>query len=334
MADCRSMQSPGPSALRIPRSAILTAVLLFLSLVFPSSPRERLLAEPRNVFAVGVMRRDGFVVPFAQYDGKRWGSSWPRPKLDLQIPITPQAVPKGWWGPTPPVAEWQVWPASKAPEQRYSARVTQLDWVQVHCVRQVALRTDYRSNAAVPPPSEQPYPKDGLAISTSQPLLPIEILLPGAAERVLTQSGLRRRFNAGERETELTFGHPIGRRVRENIEPTVEAVYAFGGSPRAYYVEASRLYRKVGNGECTSIAFATGWLVDDGRNAKWADMAVDLLPCNKYGATFMLPFGVLSLNGRLFWIAQYSGWDYERYVVVELKKDKVEAVVSAWGGGC
>ena len=316
------------------RNLLFLTAIFFLSLVLPVNPGARLLAEPRNVFAVGVMRRDGFIVPFAEYDGKRWGSSWPRPRLDLQIPITLQTVPKRWWGPSSPVAEWQVWPAFEAPERWYSARVTQLDWVQAHCVRQIALRTDYHSNAAVPPPSEQPYPKDGLAISTSQPLLPIEILTPGAAEQILARSGLRRRFNAGERETELTFGHPIGRKVREDIEPTVEAVYAFGDSPRTYYVEASRLYRKVGDGGCTSIAFATGWLIDDRRNVKWTDMAVDLLPCSKYGATYMLPFGVLSLDGRLFWIAQYSGWDYERYVVVELKKDKVEAVVSTWGGGC
>ena len=82
------------------------------------------------------------------------------------------------------------------------------------------------------------------------------------------------------------------------------------------------------------IAFATGWFIRDGDSVKWLDVAVDLLPCNKYGATYMLPFGALRIGSRAFWIAQYAGWDHERYVVIELKKNTVEAVVSAWGGGC
>lgn len=48
----------------------------------------------------------------------------------------------------------------------------------------------------------------------------------------------------------------------------------------------------------------------------------------------MLPFGVMRMNGQTYWLAQYSGWDHERFVVVEIKPKQVEAVVNAWGGGC
>ena len=106
----------------------------------------------------------------------------------------------------------------------------------------------------------------------------------------------------------------------------------FGERPRTYYIEASRTYPN--DGASCRIAFATGWFVRDGDAVKWIDVAVDLLPCNKYGATYMLPFGAIRVGQRTFWVAQYSGWDHERYVVIELKKNAVEAVVSAWGGGC
>jgi hypothetical protein len=63
-------------------------------------------------------------------------------------------------------------------------------------------------------------------------------------------------------------------------------------------------------------------------------MAVDLLPCNRRGASYMLPFGAVRVADKLFWLAQFAGWNDERYVVVELKPKTVAAVVSTWGGSC
>ena len=48
----------------------------------------------------------------------------------------------------------------------------------------------------------------------------------------------------------------------------------------------------------------------------------------------MLPLGVDAVGGKLYWLAQFSGWDHERYVVIEIKPKTVEAVVNAWGGSC
>jgi hypothetical protein len=242
------------------------------------------------------------------------------------------------------VSQWLTWIAEPPPRgttaqdsaggpgiQFRSVHVLQPDWIAVHCSRQIALRTDYRSDLVVPPPTEQPYPKDGLALSLPQPLEHIEILPVAKAAALLP--GLRERFNRAELETEREFGDPAPRRVRERMEPTIEALYAFGGGPRAYYAEASREYRNDKN-SCVAMAFGTGWLVKDGEREKWLDMAVDILRCNKYGATYMLPLGALRIQSRTFWIVQYSGWDHERYVVAEIKKDKIDAVVNTWGGGC
>ena len=291
-----------------------------------------LAAQRSPAFIVGVLRRDGVIIPFAAHDGKRWSNAWPGPRLDLQVPITLAAVPKAWWGPAAPAPVWHLWLANST--AAHSARVTQLNWVDAHCLRQIGLKSDYLSDQRVPPPAEQPYPKDGIASTGTQPLLPIETVPLGTANRLFGAAGLHAKFNSAERETAVSFTHPITRRVRESAEPAIEAVYAFGQNPRAYYVEASRVYRKFGDNGCTLIAFGTGWLLESDGRTTWGDVAVDLLPCDKYGATYMLPLGALRLDSRVFWLAQYSGWDHERYVVVEVKKDKVEAAISAWGGGC
>ncbi len=272
------------------------------------------------------MRRDGVLIPFAAFDGRHWGNSWPGPAKDLSVPVTFDGVPKGWWAAAPPSADWQLWTPAGATD----VHVTQPDWVDAHCFRQVALKTDYRSPERPAPPGEQPYPKDGVAVSPARAIESIEI----APVASVDPEELRRKFNAAELEVDRNFGHPIPRRVREAVDPAVEALYAFGDSPRGFYVESSRVYRKPGDAGWTAVAFGTGSFVRNAGKLTWLDMAVDLLRCDKYGASYMLPLGAIYIAGRAFWIIQYSGWDHERYVVVELKKNRVEAVVSTYGGGC
>jgi hypothetical protein len=59
-----------------------------------------------------------------------------------------------------------------------------------------------------------------------------------------------------------------------------------------------------------------------------------LVDCDRYGIHYMLPLGVVRRADRMFWLAQLSGWDYEEYNVIEIKRDKTEIVAHRWGGGC
>src|SRR5262249_10768346 len=216
---------------------MVVAVVVLAALASPTlSEHAFARAEGRTsakgaAYGVGVLRRDGVIIPFATYDGK-WGSSWPLPESTLTIPISIGGIPRRWWGPTPPLEDWQV---STAAGMR-SAHVVQPDWVPVHCVRQVALKTDYRNGEASPPRGEQPYPKDGLAVSPPYPVERIEIVSPAALELRELLPTLLTSFNEAERKVESRAGHPVARRSREGVVPTIEAAYAFGVDPRTYYV--------------------------------------------------------------------------------------------------
>jgi hypothetical protein len=145
---------------------------------------------------------------------------------------------------------------------------------------------------------------------------------------------MRDAFNKAERDMASRFQHPIPEKTRERYDPQFEAAYAYGPAEwRAYYVESSRPYRTFGGDSCR-IAFGTGWILKIGDAYKSFAMTVDLLPCDRYGATYMLPFGVMPLRGHLYWLAQFSGWDRERFVVVDVNPKEVEAVINVWGGGC
>jgi hypothetical protein len=297
-------------------------------------------AQPRRgALGVGVLRRDGVVIPFATFDGKNWGSSWPSPSLDVTVPINVRGVPGRWWGPTGPLETWQAWldkPGASALEAR-PLRVLQPDWVDVACRRQIGLRTDYRAGRPLPQPREQPYPKDGLAVSPDQPVDRIEIAPMESPDVRALIPALHGAFNDSERALDEKNSHPISRASREGVAPTIEAVYAFGDNPRVYYVEATRTYRKLPlpPGECTATGFGTGWFVRDGAGVHMLAMTVDLVNCaDRYGASYMLPLGVLRINNSWYWIAQFSGWDHERLVVLEITFKSVEVKVSVWEGSC
>ncbi len=290
-------------------------------------------ATPSDAFSVGVLRRDGILIPFATFDGRRWRNAWPAPDFNVVVPATLDSVPKRWWGPLErPLDAWQAWVDAKPRD----VRVTQPDWVQVHCARHLALRTDYKTTEIIPSDLEQPYPKDGLAISPPQHVETAKPLVVTAIELDPLLPVLRTAFNEAENQTANRGRHPLNRRAREVADPTIEAAYAFGTSPRYYYIEATRLYRLFGMapGECAATAFGTGWFVREGDTFRSLLTAVDVLPCTRFGASYMLPLGVMRTGDRLFWLAQFSGGDHERYAVLEITPKKVDVMVSTWGGGC
>jgi hypothetical protein len=289
-------------------------------------------AAPRAAFGVGVLRRDGVIVPFAAFNGKRWSDAWPAPSLELTIPVDVRSIPSRWWGPTPALGTWQAWTGGEP----QSLRIVQPDWVNVHCLRQIGLRSDYRPPSPPPPRTEQPYPKDGLVVSPPQPVERIAIVRTESDEARGLTAPVREAFNKAEREVESQYGHPVPRRAREGREPDIEAVYAIGDHPRIYYVEATRRYRLLGQtiDACVAMGFGTGWFAREGDQVRSLEMAVDLLACNRVGASYMLPLGAMRVAGKLFWLAQFAGWNDERYVVVDIKPKTVEAALSVWGGSC
>jgi hypothetical protein len=295
-------------------------------------------AEPQTrPFGVGVLRRDGVIIPFAAYDGKRWSAHWPAPGTDLTVPINLPSLPSRWWGPTGALDTWTAWPGGAAGAvggESHALHVIQPDWVDTHCVRQIGLRTDYKPEEPPPPRTVQPYPKDGLAVSPAQPVEPIVWLSSLAPELEPLGAELLSAFNRAERSTAGRFEHPVEARRRESMKPTIEAVYALGTEPRLYYVEAVRQYEKLGGQECQVVAFGTGWFLRENGKFRSMSMAVDALDCDRSGASYMLPLGAVRLGTRLFWLVQFSGWDHERYVVIEPKLKAIDAVLSVWGGGC
>ncbi len=285
------------------------------------------------VLTIGVLRRDAIIVPFATYEGKEWKDYWPDPRSDVEVPVSLSSVPRRWWGRAEPRAAWQIWMGSTS----QGVHVRQPDWLQTHCQKQVGLRTDYQPREWPPGPDAQPYPKDGLAVSPPQAVQPIERLTSDSVEGQELAEGVRVAFNRREEEgvaraeDEGANIHPSKKEL-ETLPIMIEAAYAFGTARRAYWVEATREYKK--GDTCGAVLFGSGWFLIDSDKLGFVVFDVQMVPCDREGVEYMLPLGVMSFPRGVYWIAQWSGWDREEYAIMEIRPKAVVQVLSASGGSC
>jgi hypothetical protein len=287
-----------------------------------------------GAFGIGVLRRDGIVVPFADYDGKHWRANWPQAGAAVDVPVNVISVPARWWGKAGPHDAWQVWTRASAPA---TVHVRQPDWIPVHCVRQIGLRTDYRSTEFPPDPGAQPYPKDGLAVWPPQLVDEIEIIPAGHLAPQPVVDAFNEAEEAARRsQRDQASRLPSNRKARELVVARVEAIYATGDAAdaRVYYFEVSKQYANRGD-ECPLVTFGAGWFVHEGASGlRKLRFDAEVVDCERYGLLYMFPLGAIRVSNRLYWIAQWSGWDYEEYGVVEIKPKTVSDVIQVMGGRC
>jgi len=278
-----------------------------------------------------VLRRDGVVLPFARLSGTRWHQVWVLPERDPEVPIDLRSVPKRWWGPDGPAADWYA--AIRGRAGFVALHVVQPDVVPAYCMRQIGLRTDYAGVAPRPPIDDHPYPKDGLAVTPRlDRVASVDVLDTAGPEAAALGDIVRAAFNDIERNI---FRHPVSPRYREAIRPRLDAVYAVGDRPRYYYVEASRDYSEGRrDGECIAAAVGHAWIVRDRKGARALSTAVDVEDCDRSDAVYMTPLGIVRADGKAFWIAQFAGVAGESYQVIELKPVAVETALIRSGGSC
>ena len=90
--------------------ALLVGVVLLGGLIVA---QERSEERQSAAFALGVLRRDGMVLPFASYDGRNWQARWPADIRFHELPITLESIDREWWGRAEPPASMTLWADGK-----------------------------------------------------------------------------------------------------------------------------------------------------------------------------------------------------------------------------
>jgi hypothetical protein len=288
-------------------------------------------------FVLGVLRRDGVLLPFASFDGRRWATPWPG-DLRQDLPITIDAVPDRWWGRAAPPSSMRLWSDGAA---RGTIAFDRPATIPIMCSSRIVLRTDYTSTQPVPPPFEQPYPKDGLVVSGPQRIDPIPAIPRESPEWKAAPAVIREEFNRLEDVAAGNFidwRHPVHRTVRRTVPIEIEALYRLpmdqpGWS--AYYVEAVRQYRPGPEDQgCGLVTFVSGWLRLPDKGMPTMDLGARVSYCDRRGAAYMLPLGAMRLDDKQFWIYQISGHDREWYVIARPTRRNIEIHAEYQAGYC
>ena len=325
-------------ARRIPAfllSAVLTAALCATG------------AAASGEFSVGVLRRDGVLIPFASFRGGEWSVVWPGSDLGQPLPIGLGDIPERWWGGAGPKAPWTAWlrDAEKRP-----LKLLKPVHVPIFCGAHLAIATDHRGEPGTE--REPTVPKDGIATAGDVTVLPVtqvSVVSPDAAHIVQT---ITERFNEEERLAEKHFTnwvHPFPPFMRYRLPITLEAFYRAtdagpGGDFRTTYIEAVRKYPALtGDQGCGLITFVRGWITEYGDKKPEINIGARITYCDRNDISFIQPFGRIRVPrgslrahgpGDVYWIYQTSSWRDEFYSVARVAPEGVRPVVVVAGGGC
>jgi hypothetical protein len=289
---------------------------------------------------LGVLRRDGIMLPFAAFQGNDWSKPWPVPTMTMEVPVTLNAIPNGWWG-GQPHARWSAVLAGGAivPLELKTPIV-----LPVCEQRRLGIRTGYSSDEPAPAIVVQPYPKDGLAVTPGVRVDPVEIVRPDDPERARFTLALGEAIADAEEKTirglrrKTEFDHPIDPAVRSKVVAQLEAWYRAPMDAHGWtlsWIEAAKSYPPGPEDEgCGLETLITGWVQQNAiEKGPRADLMARVTYCDREGATYMLPFGIVRTRARQHWVYQLSGIGQEWYQVMQVSPGRLRPVVEFFGGG-
>lgn len=296
-----------------------------------------LQGQGRTAFSLGVLRRDGVLIPFCSHNGRAWSTDWPG--IDSsELPITVDSVPKKWWGPVGPGAAWTAWLADGSTRPLALERPQQL---RIFCGTHLGLQTDYQGGPF--DPREPTVEKDGLAIAGDARLLPITTVSLHSQDARALVAAITDDFNKEEKLAATRFvawQHPFGEAQRRSYPIELESFYRArestpSGEWMTTYVEAVRRFPALpGDQECGLITFVRGWVLEREGRKPVIDLGARVTYCDRADVSFMQPFGRLLIDREPYWVYQMSSWRDELYGVSRIKPDEVRPVMVVAGGGC
>src|SRR3954469_19131616 len=136
-------------------------VALALALAVP------LAGQSRSPFGLGVLRRDGALIPFTSWNGRTWSTEWPGIN-SAELPISVASIPKRWWGAPGPAAPWTAHLTDGTTRPLALKKPAHL---RIFCGTHLGVQTDYEGGEF--DPRDPTIGKDGIAVAGDAQVLPI-----------------------------------------------------------------------------------------------------------------------------------------------------------------
>jgi hypothetical protein len=274
-------------------------------------------------FVVGVWSYDS-LIPFADFDGKRWRGSWPEPldTSDSGPQVTPtiprlSRIPSTWWGSSQFEPTWEL---VERGGQRRAIQITGTTLASYgsSCTANVGLQTNLPDEA---------YSHHLLATNAPGVIQQVRELKPGAGDW-RTISGvlpdLYRRYDSPVQ--------PILNDVRPDLtalkaSPSLEVAFMSSHSSGQFAYFQSRRVRMDRPGD-SSLA---GWLWRRSPTSPWQAVTAQIVARNDdYGIGTFTPLGFVSEGSLLFWL----GIESNSLAIIDVRRAGVRTVLSIGMGLC
>lgn len=270
-------------------------------------------------FVVSMLREDGVLVPFAQYNNEKW--SGPRSLAD-------QAKPWFERGSFP--STWYFWPSTDSPTVLKAIKVAR---VESHCQTIWGIQSNLRR----PPGEADRHDNIGVALGVKQKVEAFTRLEAQARESADLSLVMKSSFEKAER-ARLPKTSP---RRDAGTPATLQKLYrswARVNGQLIYYFEAAKQYAKrpgSADPSCKDVSFFQGWIVkqSDGRLVLMSSKLA-LTDCDMKTERSAAPFGVIAIKDRTFLIAEEHGYEDESYIIFEIRGSTIRRVLEVSGGAC
>jgi hypothetical protein len=293
--------------------------------------------QSRSAFGLGVVRRDGVLIPFATYNGRGWSTEWPGVN-STELPISVASIPKRWWGAPGPAAPWTAHLTDGTTRPLALKRPAHL---RIFCGTHLGVQTDYEGGPF--DPRDPTVAKEGLAVAGAVQVLPVINVSVYALDAKRIIEMITDEFDKEEKVAASRFvrwEHPFGEEERKTYPIELEAFYRAkdstpSGTWTTNYVEAVRRFpAQPGDQECGLITFVRGWVIERDGHAPVFDLGARVTYCDRADVSFMQPFARLIVDREPYWVYQVSSWRDEIYGVSRVAPAGVRPVMAVAGGGC
>lgn len=291
-----------------------------------------------NLSWFAIVRSDGLLIPFAQFDGSSWKTCWPEAGSETALELrTLSDIPSSWLG------------RLKSFPLRWKLSSIHLNVSPLRPLRPIkaisysqsiwGVTTDY--SPVVKIESEWPYPKAGLAFSgTIEVPLPMSVDPDGEGAKPLT-AFIRETFLIQEERlvrknpAEAEYGEVTGENIPIDLELRIKNPVAIHALTKvgecSYYFECSRVYPSRGHPTWPYKLAMNGWIDGDRGHFHLIESNIaDGRPTASAQAYKVL--GQIVAGGHLYAIAVMEFYEWERFVILRVKKKSLEIVCSMEAG--
>jgi hypothetical protein len=312
-----------------------------------------------KTMSLGLLRSDGVLIPWANYESGSWKKKWPEPVESVTDKIESlKDIPPNWLGENGEIAtRWFLVDSEKG---RRAIKIVKPFLYDAHCGFNWGLLTDqggmkskyaYTRKTGIVTDSkvdliksisvyDNKKTKESVLKAISQTFDDLEdARISDQLDSWFIQEKLSKPPYKGKKVLPFT-GHPFDADKRRAKSIKITKLYSLtlpGSGEALYYIEAERSYEHADPHNaypCRGVSFLNAYIKS--KEGKLSFLANDLVltDCEMKSAGRTTPFGMIELGEEYYIITESTGYEGESYEIYKLGENDLTGVLSVSGGGC